>query len=230
MDFLNHFWQWTLNNQVLWGVVSVILLQIITLIAVPAKVVKLGFNLSQFFRKFGGKKWELKYEEFLDELEKGAHSDDAGETGQLTKLLIIGTILLTSAIWSSASAENPFSHFLKARTPAEFQKPKVWEIKASAILPAAKLTISRAADRVLDVEYLSNAGAGLTYQAVILKDEKPFALYGVSAVVLKDLTAGLLFNFWNNTFGIGPGFTFGQLADRDKRPCIMFTMNYTFFQ
>ena len=127
-------------------------------------------------------------------------------------------------------AENPFSHFLKSRTPAEFQQLKVWEFKASAVLPAARLTVSRATDRVLDVEYLPNAGAGLTYQAVILRDSLPFALYGVSAVVLKDLTAGLLFNFWNNTFGIGPGYTLGPIADYNKRLCIMFTMQYTFFQ
>jgi hypothetical protein len=127
-------------------------------------------------------------------------------------------------------AESPLSHFLKARTPAEFTQPKIWEFKASAVLPAARLTASRATDRVLDVEYLPNAGAGLTYQAVILKDEKPFAIYGVSAIVLKDLTAGLLFNFWNNTFGVGPGYTLGQISDYNKRPCILFTMNYTFFQ
>jgi hypothetical protein len=227
---MNAIYQWCMNHQAILALAIPVLTFIVGWALPNDKAKKIGFTISQFIRRCFGAKLEEKIEDIVDGIDEGMKSDNKQQDNGLTKLLIIGTILLTSAIWSSASAENPFSHFLKARTPAEFQKPKIWEIKASAILPAAKLTISRAADRVLDVEYLSNAGAGLTYQAVILKDEKPFALYGVSAIVLKDLTAGLLFNFWNNTFGIGPGFTFGQLADRDKRPCIMFTMNYTFFQ
>jgi uncharacterized membrane protein YeaQ/YmgE (transglycosylase-associated protein family) len=76
-QFLQHLFQWTVQNKVVWGMLLTIILGIIGLVAAPAKVVKLGFNISQFVRKIGGQKAEKLLENIIDELEQGLHSDDA---------------------------------------------------------------------------------------------------------------------------------------------------------
>jgi hypothetical protein len=75
-QFWLHLYQWTVQNQVLWGVVLTILTGILSLIIVPAKVVKLGFNISQWTRRILGIKAEKLLEKIVDELEQGLHSDD----------------------------------------------------------------------------------------------------------------------------------------------------------
>lgn len=73
---MEHLYQWVLAHQAIcWGASTVITLVIGW--ALPNdKLLKIGFTLSQFIRRFGGEKLEKKIQEDIKIIEQGMESDD----------------------------------------------------------------------------------------------------------------------------------------------------------
>jgi hypothetical protein len=71
-----HVFQWIAHNQVIWGVVCTVLAMIIGVVVAPAKMIKLGFTVSQWIRKLFGAKIEKEFEDAIDAFDQGLHSDN----------------------------------------------------------------------------------------------------------------------------------------------------------
>lgn len=67
---------WIQAHQLIVGIITPIILGGLSLILVPAKVIKWGFLTSQWIRHLFGARAEKEFEQAIDEFDQGLHSDD----------------------------------------------------------------------------------------------------------------------------------------------------------
>jgi hypothetical protein len=73
---MDSFFLWVQNHQLIMGIATPIVLGIITLVAAPAKIAKIGFDLAQWVRHLFGANSEAELKKIVDAFDQGLHSDE----------------------------------------------------------------------------------------------------------------------------------------------------------
>jgi hypothetical protein len=147
----------------------------------------------------------------------------------MKKLIIILTILLASAIWSSSSAgvlDYIFSHQKLDTTKA------TWTLKAEFTFSAMTITRSLIAGRQAEIGILNAMGSGLSWQRQIWTGQAytTFAVTGAflffpnsnSTPLPYDAGAGIIISAFNG-YGVGVAYNAGTVPKKQR---IMLTLNY----
>lgn len=144
-------------------------------------------------------------------------------------------IILALISWSislhvkAQDRDNPFQYFFRVR-PVEMgiteEKP-IWEFKPIVQIPAIKVTESTRENAQLDAPFLASTGGGITLQRRIVKNDKNYATFSWSPIMIlltgdtsKDDPLDLSFcttvGFFNNLIQFGGGWDFGEVVGRSR--------------